>query len=108
MDACLLVSEMIRKYAYLCKFIKLNLICLQHPLCTASQLACVHNITVNESLCIPPCSGLMITSYDKSEVDDDGMIFNDHFERDMKAYKKFKKWFQFSAATAGFKLFWLF
>ena len=44
----------------------------------------------------------MITSYDKSEVDDDGMIFNDHFERDMKAYKKFKKWFQFSADTAGY------
>ena len=50
----------------------------------------------------------MITSYDKSEVDDSAMIFNDHFKRDMEAYKKFKKWFQFSAATEGFKLFWLF
>ena len=50
----------------------------------------------------------MITSYDKSEVDDDDMIFNEHFKKDMKAYKKFKKWFQFSADTAGYKLFWLF
>ena len=41
----------------------------------------------------------MITSYDKSEVDD--KIFNDNLERDMKAYKKYKKWFKFSAATAG-------
>ena len=50
----------------------------------------------------------MIISYDKSEVDDDDIIFNDHFEKDMKAYKKFKKWFQFSADTAGYKLFLLF
>ena len=45
----------------------------------------------------------MITSYDKSEVDD--KIFNDNLERDMKAYKKFKKWFKFSAATAGVIIF---
>ena len=45
----------------------------------------------------------MITSYDKSEVDD--KIFNDNLERDMKAYKKYKKWFKFSAATAGVIIF---
>ena len=59
---------------------------------------------MTDSSCIHTCSGLMITSYAKTDVDND---FNDLLKEEMNAYKEFKKWFKFSAATAG-EFLWCF
>ena len=46
---------------------------LQHDLCSAKQLNCVANVTVDfsQAQCLPPCEGLMVTSYEKNTMDKD-------------------------------------
>ena len=37
------------------------------PLCSSNQLECVHNVRVDTRReCLPPCSGLSVTSFSKS------------------------------------------
>ena len=39
----------------------------KEPLCSSKQLECVHNVRVDTSReCLPPCSGLSVTSFSKS------------------------------------------
>ena len=41
---------------------------LQEHFCTSSkELDCVNNISIDNSSCIKPCSGLIVTSFSKSQ-----------------------------------------
>ena len=50
----------------------------QTPLCSGAQLDCVQNTTVDTSSCLPPCSGLFVTGFSKSEQGTDSF----HMDRD--------------------------
>ena len=39
-------------------------------MCTAEQLQCVSSIKVDKSECLQQCSGLLVTSFDKNEIED--------------------------------------
>ena len=39
---------------------------IQDPLCSSEQMDCVHNITVDTTDCLKPCSGLIVTSFTKT------------------------------------------
>ena len=39
----------------------------KEPLCPAQMLECVNKIQVDTSSCMKPCTGLIVTSFDKSE-----------------------------------------
>ena len=41
----------------------------KEPLCYAQKLECVNTVPVDTSSCMKPCSGLIVTSFDKSEKD---------------------------------------
>ena len=42
----------------------------QEPLCTAKELECVENIKADTSLCLKPCSGLIVNNFYKSELNE--------------------------------------
>ena len=61
---------------------------MQKSLCSSKEeLACLRETKVDTSDCVKPCSGLIITSYSKSEVDDklEGLM------PFLPAYNDFKK-----------------
>ena len=46
------------------KFRFYNFDCIyQGPLCSPAQLKCVENITLDTSVCVKDCEGMMITGY---------------------------------------------
>ena len=40
---------------------------IQDPVCSTKDLACVSKINIDASNCLSPCSGLIVTSFSKSE-----------------------------------------
>ena len=44
----------------------LMMIIFKDPICSALDLKCINNVTVNTSSCLKPCSGLIVTSFSKS------------------------------------------
>ena len=50
---------------------------------------CVQNVTVDTSMCIKKCNGMLVTSYSKETV-----VMDDFFFKEALAYKKYKKRFQ--------------
>ena len=70
------------------------------PLCTSAQLDCVNKINVNDfnTKCLPPCSGLMLTSFSKSEPRSN----IEHFiPKQVAAYKSYTKWNKFPSELKG-------
>ena len=51
--------------------------------------------------CLPPCSGLMITSYHKSEPNEN---FEQFIQGDIISYNKYMKWFEYPKALKGYSL----
>ena len=43
----------------------------QVPFCKLEMLECINNTKIDTSICLPPCAGLIITSFAKSEQSDD-------------------------------------
>ena len=67
------------------------------PLCNATQLQCIKNIS-KTSTCLPPCSGVIVTSFLKSS----SLKNIDHLvSKDVTAYRKYTKWFQFPSNLKG-------
>ena len=66
---------------------RLRDIIFQGQHCTAEQLSCVQNITVDTSVCLSSCSGLMVTGFSKLDVD---RKMNDYIPDEIEAYKKYK------------------
>ena len=74
---------------------------MQDPLCSAEAEACVQsvNVSTNNTSCLKPCTGLMVTSFSHSEFDEklDNLLYEE-----VIAYKKYKKWFRYPDDLKGF------
>merc|ERR1712079_942421 len=66
-----------------CLNVVIGLIAKQGPYCTEEQLKCVEKINLDEDICLPPCSGLIVTSFLKSEVNKKLTSLN---QNDVSAY----------------------
>ena len=64
---------------------------IQAPLCTPNLLSCVHNVTVDTSMCVHKCNGMMLTSFFKSDFD---AKIKSYIPLEITAYKKYKKRFK--------------
>ena len=60
----------------------------QENICTADQLSCIKNITVDYSQCYKRCDGMYITSYDKSEMDASLQLLVSKLSAEYNDYKK--------------------
>ena len=73
---------------------------IQEPLCTAVQLDCVRKIKADSinSKCLPECSGLILTSFSKS----DSKNAIQHLIPSIDAvYKNYTKWAKFPSEMKG-------
>ena len=72
MGVCLSISgSLIRSSLYIIKNVNIaDLHIFKETLCTSSQELedCVNNVKVDTSSCLKPCSGLIVTSFVKSEL----------------------------------------
>ena len=69
-------------------------------MCSKSQMACIHKQreTINITGCLPPCSGLMLTSFYKNEQN----INLDHLtSNELNGYKKMTIWHNFPSDLKG-------
>ena len=70
---------------------------IQERLCTSTKLECVDKIKVNTSICMKPCSGLIVTGVSKYELKENNVeeiktVFSSVFE-DYNKYKKIQNAF---------------
>ena len=72
----------------------------QAPICTAGQLKCLKNITVDNSLCLNNCKGMMITSFYKDYHTKD-LNLNPFISELIQDYNNYKKDFQFPHGIRG-------
>ena len=70
---------------------------IQEPLCSLSGIHCANNVTVDSSNCLKPCTGLIVTSYSKSNEE---MDLEKLFPF-LKAYDKYKKLTPFPSGYYG-------
>ena len=77
--------------------------CVQEPHCSAEKLACVNTIPVDTSSCIKPCSGLIVTSFDKSMELKDLKIF---YPKILKNYNNFKTISSYPSGLIGITIYY--
>ena len=77
---------------------------MQDPLCSPEDEACVQsvNVSTNNTSCLKPCSGLVLTSFSHSKFDEklDNLLYEE-----VIAYNNYKKWFQYPDNLKGFTLY---
>ena len=73
---------------------------IQVNACTAKGLECVHNIKIDSNICLPPCTGLILTSFSKTESKRD---FEGLISEEVAAYNQYMKWSEFPSGLKGFK-----
>ena len=66
--------------------------------CTPKQNDCVQKMTPRKSDCLPPCSGLILTSFFKAKWD---KVVDEIIPEDVEAYRKFTNWYPFPTALKG-------
>ena len=66
--------------------------------CTPKQNDCVQKVTTRKSDCLPPCSGLILTSFFKAKWD---KVVDEIIPEDLEAYRKFTNWYPFPTALRG-------
>ena len=59
----------------------------KEPLCSALKLDCVDKISVDTSSCMKPCSGLIVTSFSKSEISKNVELY---YPKIWRQYNNFK------------------
>ena len=64
----------------------------KEPLCSAQKLDCVDKISVDTSSCMKPCSGLIVTSFAKTEENKAIEIFYPEIWRQYNNFKKNTKY----------------
>ena len=76
---------------------------MQDPLCSPEDEACVQsvNVSTNNTSCLKPCSGLVLTSFSHSKFDEklDNLLYEE-----VIAYNNYKKWFQYPDNLKGTKI----
>ena len=60
-------------------------------------------MTPRKSDCLPPCSGLILTSFFKAKWD---KVVDEIIPEDVEAYRKFTNWYPFPTALRGTLLLW--
>ena len=81
-----------------CGCVPFNMTHAETPLCSGAQLDCVQNTTVDTSTCLPPCSGLFVTGFSKSEQGTDSLQLD---RATLKAYRNYTKWSAFPSELKG-------
>ena len=64
---------------------------LQEPTCTSSNFQCVQDTKGDTSKCLPPCSGLILSSYTKTDKHKD---LNSLIPSVLKDYSKYQKCYE--------------
>ena len=72
----------------------------KEPLCSAQKLDCVDKISVDTSSCMKPCSGLIVTSFAKSEKYKDLKLL---YSNIMTQYDSFKTITSYPPGLIGIK-----
>ena len=78
---------------------------IQDQSCNSVELECVNKIRLEPYKCLPPCSGLIITSFSRA---DPKQNFESLISGEVAAYYKYMKWFEFPSKLKGIKYFILF
>ena len=78
--------------------VQFRLCCLQEAVCSSTQYECVKNIMISNTDCLPPCSGLILTSFTSTKKD--GKL-ETLFSKEVARYRKYTKWTQFPAGLKG-------
>ena len=75
---------------------------MQEPLCKAVQLDCVRKIKADSinSKCLPECSGLILTSFSKSDSKNGIQYLIPSIDA---VYKNYTKWAKFPSEMKGIK-----
>ena len=81
-----------------CGCVPFNITPTETPLCSGAQLSCVQNTPVDTSSCLPPCSGLFVTGFSKSEQGEDSFQMD---RATLKAYRDYTKWTAFPSELKG-------
>ena len=63
-----------------------------------NEADCVNNITVDSKNCLPPCHGLILTSFTKSESKRN---LNSEVVKNLIAYRIYTDWFEYPSALKG-------
>ena len=66
------------------------------PLCTSSK--CTSKIDTDDHNCLPPCSGLIVTSLTKQGI---GKDFEGLIAEEIASYNNYMKWFKFPTGLKG-------
>ena len=78
------------------------MIFFQEPLCSLKDVECLRKIKINSNQCLKPCSGLILTSFSKTEPKNN---LESLIEEEVLAYDKYMKWFEYPTALKGFNNF---
>ena len=70
----------------------------KNRICDSWQLNCVRNISFDGSKCLPPCTGLILKSFYKSNTDRNLEQFIPKY---WDSYKKYKKFIEFPTSLKG-------
>ena len=73
----------------------------QDPLCSSVQLDCVKKIGFEFANCLPPCSGLVVSSFSKTETN---KKLGDLIYNEIISYDKFTRWTEFPEGLKGFQI----
>ena len=74
---------------------------IQDKSCNLVDLECVNKIRLEPFECLPPCSGLIITSFSREDPKNN---FESLISGEVAAYYKYMKWFEFPSKLKGIKL----
>ena len=74
----------------------------QDPLCSSVQLDCAKKIGFEFANCLPPCSGLVVSSFSKTETN---KKLGDLIYNEIISYEKFTRWIEFPEGLKGSTLF---
>ena len=77
-------------------------ISFQGSLCNQEKLECIKQVEVDHSNCIKPCSGLVVTSFSKSAIEEN----IEHLYPISSAHENYKKITESPSGFKGILLFW--
>ena len=74
------------------------LLTFKNRICDSWQLNCVRNISLDGSKCLPPCTGLILKSFYKSNTERN---LEQLIPKYWDSYKKYKKFIEFPTSLKG-------
>ena len=65
------------------------------------KLGCANDVKFEFSNCLPPCSGLIVSSFSKTDTN---KILDDLIYNEIISYDKFTRWTEFPEGLKGFQI----